>query len=66
MVEVRDSCILENGEWYSGTWSKLSNLRHGKGKAVFPDGSTYQGTWRNDKPSGTGRLIAADGSYYIG
>jgi len=64
-VEVRDSCIVDNGEWYAGTWSRQS-LRHGKGKVVYPDGSTYQGTWRNDQPSGNGRLISADGSYYIG
>lgn len=33
---------------------------------VWPDGSCYQGFWKNNKANGKGRLIHSDGDVYIG
>ena len=41
-------------------------VRHGKGKQIWPDGSIYEGYWRDDQVEGYGRLIHADGDYYEG
>jgi hypothetical protein len=43
-----------------------SNTREGRGKQIWPDGSLYEGFWRNDKANGKGRLIHSDGDVYEG
>jgi hypothetical protein len=40
--------------------------RWGFGKLEWPDGSTYQGIWANDKAEGLGILKQAGGDYYEG
>jgi hypothetical protein len=63
---------LENGiEFYWSLTSILnrdpiSNTRDGRGKQIWPDGSLYEGFWRNDKANGKGRLIHSDGDVYEG
>ena len=42
------------------------NIREGRGKQIWPDGSLYEGFWRNDKANGKGRLIHSDGDVYEG
>lgn len=43
----------ENGVvLYDGGW--INGLRHGKGKGLLPDGSTYEGEWRIDHVFGVG------------
>ncbi|MDP2439059.1 MAG: hypothetical protein Q8P67_25210 [archaeon] len=39
-------------EVYQGAY--LNNMRHGKGKVTFRDGSSYEGDWENDLFHGTG------------
>ncbi|CDW86547.1 morn repeat protein [Stylonychia lemnae] len=58
--------ILENGEKYEGECDVDSNVRDGKGRNIYADGSLYDGYWRNDKANGRGRLIHANGDVYEG
>lgn len=54
-----ESSIIYCGEW-------LRNMRHGYGRATYPDGSHYLGFWVNDKKHGRGRYTYPDGSSYDG
>lgn len=56
---------LDNQAIYSGQWSK-NGQRCGKGSQIWPDGSKYDGYWKNDMANGRGRLIHADGNVYEG
>ena len=38
----------------------------GKGKAIWADGSTYEGEWVMGKPKGHGKMIWSDGAKYEG
>ena len=40
----------QNFERYTGEW--VGKQRHGRGKSVALDGSTYEGYWMNDKKNG--------------
>ena len=42
------------------------DIREGKGRQIWPDGSMYEGWWRDNKANGKGRLIHADGDVYDG
>ena len=57
---------LQNGAIYVGQWNSDNNDREGKGRQVWPDGSTYEGYWLSDKANGCGRLIHSDGDVYHG
>ena len=41
-------------------------MRDGYGHQLWPDGSRYEGAWKNDKANGNGKLIHADGDVYEG
>ena len=43
-----------------------SGIRQGQGIQIWPDGSMYEGWWRDNKANGKGRLIHADGDIYDG
>lgn len=49
---------------YCGGW--LHNMRHGRGRIAYPDGSRYLGGWRADRKNGEGTYVYADGSRYTG
>ena len=57
---------IENGAKYFGEINPVNQEKDGKGKQVWPDGSVYEGWWRNDKANGKGRLIHGDGDVYEG
>ena len=40
--------------------------RWGKGKQVWPDGSSYEGDWEDNKANGKGIFRSSDGSKYEG
>ena len=56
---------LESGSIFIGEWN-MNDMRHGKGKQFWTDGSVYEGYWKDDQANGHGRLIHADGDYYEG
>ncbi|TNV83491.1 hypothetical protein FGO68_gene3019 [Halteria grandinella] len=64
--ENRQLTQLENGARYQGEWNSNLNVREGQGYQVWPDGSLYEGWWKDDKANGKGRLIHADGDIYDG
>lgn len=41
---------MKNGAVYTGQW--LNNMRDGYGYQTWPDGSRYEGYWKNDKANG--------------
>ncbi len=42
-------CSIHHGEYWG-------NMKHGKGKLLRPDGSTYTGTWEGGIVLGTGTV----------
>ena len=63
---LKDSIVVEEDAKYFGFWNEKTNKRDGIGVMIWPDGSRYDGQWKNDLPNGYGRLIHADGDIYIG
>jgi len=49
---------------YEGKWDR--NTRHGKGFAIFTDGSFYRGRFKRDIIDGQGRYKWAQGHEYEG
>jgi hypothetical protein len=41
-------------------------MREGKGSQLWPDGSLYEGDWKENSAWGLGKLTNKDGSYYEG
>lgn len=66
LVEYRTMVELENHAKYDGEWIQGKNIRQGKGRQIWPDGSMYEGWWKDNKANGKGRLIHADGDVYDG
>lgn len=56
-LEFRPLLVLQNGSRYEGQWNKYSGKREGFGVQVWANGDMYQGTWKDDKAEGKGRLI---------
>lgn len=57
-VQTQSSCK------YEGQWE--NNLKCGKGKQTYFDGSYYLGDFANNIPNGQGLLVSDDGSKYEG
>ena len=55
-----------NDRLYEGQWDMDSNLPSGKGVQIWPDGSRYDGQWKEGKHHGFGRLVHAEGDVYEG
>lgn len=51
--------LMDHGK-YEGEYNG-DGLRHGKGKCVYFDGSTYEGDWSNGWRHGKGTLSRLDG-----
>ena len=45
-VEYRAMIELENHAKYDGEWIKGQDIRQGKGRQIWPDGSMYEGWWK--------------------
>lgn len=61
--------ILYEGEWVKTPFSlkeQLPQVRMGRGVQLWPDGSRYEGFWREGQACGPGRLIHANGDCYEG
>jgi hypothetical protein len=58
-IEYDDGSIYYG--YYNREWE-----RQGYGILIFPDGSKYQGFFKNNKMHGRGRLVGAQGDYYWG
>ena len=59
--------VMDNMAKYKGQWKKgKGTIRHGKGIQIWPDGSMYEGWWRDNKADGKGRLIHGNGDVYEG
>ena len=41
-------------------------LRNGKGRYQYPDGSVYEGEYKNDKKHGKGKFLYSNGDTYEG
>lgn len=54
-----------SGDAYEGGW--LNGMRHGLGRATWPDGRVYEGEWLEDVQSGRGKplMIAANVSLSV-
>lgn len=64
--EMRQMMNLENRSIYQGEWNKRTNMKDGRGIQIWPDGSRYDGYWKNDVAQGHGRLIHVKGDVYEG
>jgi hypothetical protein len=53
-----------DGGYYKG--EKKGGKRHGIGKMIHADCSSYEGEWENDLYSGNGTLIYSSGQIYKG
>lgn len=56
---------MNDGAVYRGQ-IKQNGERHGYGIQIWPDGSKYEGNWRDDIRQGRGRLTNAEGDIYDG
>ena len=57
---------IESGIIYEGYLLISNEQRDGYGIQIWPDGSKYEGYWKENKANGKGRLIHADGDVYEG
>ena len=64
--EMRQIVTLDNNSIYQGEWNKKTNQKDGRGIQIWPDGSRYDGFWKNDIAQGHGRLIHVKGDVYEG
>ena len=54
-----------DGSKYVGQFIKETNIKDGIGHLIYPDGSIFEGTFRNDLPV-KGRYIMINGDVYQG
>ena len=63
-LENRPMVRLDNGSWYLGQWREGTMIREGRGLFVYPDGSLYEGYWKDNQATFYGRLLHKDGDIY--
>jgi hypothetical protein len=59
------SILYDDGSIYYGYYNKFWE-REGYGVYILPDGSKYQGFFKNNRMNGRGRLVGIDGDYFEG
>ena len=52
--------VYTNGNKYEG--QKKDNMRHGRGRYIYNDGSYYMGSWVKGKMEGLGQLYDYQGN----
>ena len=61
---------IDEGVLYEGEWVHSDQLpygiRMGRGVQLWPDGSRYEGYWKDGKANGPGRLLHVNGDCYEG
>jgi len=63
--EMWSTSITADGSKYVGQWFQNSTIKDGIGHLIYPDGSIFEGTFRNDLPV-KGRYIMINGDVYQG
>jgi hypothetical protein len=58
----------KNGSVYTGTVTDGDEyyIRNGVGKMTWPDGTEYDGDWKDDEQNGRGKITWPDGRVYEG
>lgn len=65
-VRMRPCFKFEDGSVYEGEWHIELDIKHGRGKLVYPSGTVYEGYWRNNLENGRGRITFINGDIYQG
>nr|UMO79852.1 Morn repeat domain containing protein [Pandoravirus aubagnensis] len=64
-IMARDPCaMLKCMSLYKGGWA--DGKRHGHGKALWSDGTRYEGDWAYDRCDGQGTMVCANRNRYKG
>ncbi len=58
--------VFPDGAVYKGQLKKATNIRHGFGIQIWPDGAKYEGYWSENMASGRGKYYHIDGDVYNG
>lgn len=64
-LESQPPWLTEEGSRYCGDRVE-GRGRHGQGRQEWPDGSSYEGQWQDDKAHGKGKFVHANGDWYEG
>ena len=59
-MQLQDGCI------FTGQVSTQSNLKHGFGAQLWPDGAKYIGEWIDGKAEGQGTFYHTNGDIFMG
>jgi hypothetical protein len=51
---------------FTYTGGMAGSRQNGQGRAVFPDGNAFEGTWKNGVPDGPGSMISSKGDRITG
>lgn len=65
-LEFREEVVYHDGAVYKGQLKVGTDIRHGFGIQVWPDGAKYEGNWRENVASGRGKFYHIDGDVYDG
>lgn len=65
-LETKGVCKTLDNVNYIGQWVKNKDIIEGRGIALYPDGTLYQGFWKNNQRNGAGMMIYANGDVYLG
>lgn len=61
----KNPILFQNNQIYVGTWN-LRGKREGFGEMYWPEGSKFEGLFKDDMMNGQGRLMNCEGDYYVG
>ena len=63
-VRMRPYFKFEDGSVYEGEWHLNMDMKHGRGKLMYPSGTVYEGYWRNNLENGRGRITFINGDIF--